>query len=163
MQQKSINAFAKSMFVLGCAYSFLTGLALADGSSSQTANKALDAASSEALQKTVIDLKNNSNRKALIKVSPDAQRADSQVQSLAGNAANTDAIYSLSSDIFEKIAQASGGDPAKMQEIMNQAKDNPKAFYEKYFGAQEKAKLRQVSGKISSSPTMAQPQSDPLE
>ncbi len=112
----------------------------------------LDPASTDALQKTVQDLKSSSNRAVLVKQDPQAQAADAQVQALAGNPATSDALYGLSADVFEKIVKETSGDPQKMQEIIAQAKTNPAAFYQRYFGAQDKAKLQDLSRSIATVP-----------
>lgn len=123
----------------------IPAVSLADG--------ALDPASTEALQKTMNLLQSDAVRQEAITKSPDAQAADAQVKAIGGNQANTEAIYQLSSEVFEQLVQQTGGDPVKMQAIIQQAKDNPKAFYEKYFSAQDKAKLQNLSVKISPAPS----------
>ena len=100
-------------------------------------------------------LQSDMGRQEAIGKSADAQAADAQVKAIAGNPANTDAIYQLSSEVFSKLVEQTGGDPEKMQAILTQAKDNPKAFYERYFSAQEKTKLQDLSGKISPAPAPA--------
>jgi predicted secreted protein len=115
----------------------------------------LDPASTEALQKIMNLLQSDTGRQDAVQKSPDAQAVDAQVKSLGGNPQNTDAIYQLSSEVFSKILEQTGGDVTKMQAIMRQAQENPKAFYDKYFSTQDKAKVEQIAGKISQSPSTA--------
>jgi hypothetical protein len=151
---KMTRTATRFLGVLCCSWMVANG-AFAGGASTQPDGAALDPASADALQKTLQDLQTGSDRDAIANKDPQAQAVNAQVQALAGNSANMDAIYGLSADVFEKIVKDTGGDVNKLQEIMNQAKMNPKAFYEKYFTAQEKAKLHELSGKISNSPTNA--------
>jgi len=111
----------------------------------------LDSASSDALQKTMSLLNSDIGRLQATHQSADAQAVDAQVKSLGGNPTNVDAIYGLASDVMNTVVERSGGDVTKMMKILQQAKDNPKGFYERYFSAEEKAKLRQLSKTISNS------------
>lgn len=115
---------------------------------------ALDPASTEALSKTQNLMTNPDLRNAAISKSPDAQLVDTQVQALGGNAANAESIYGLSSAVFEDIVKKTQGDPVKLQELLKQAKDNPKAFADQ-LSEKNKAALQDIAGKISDSPTTA--------
>lgn len=72
------------------------------------------------------------------------QQADQKVQALGLNEAQQAEFYAISSEVFQRLAQDADGDTAKMEEIMLSAQSNPKAFYEKYFTAAEKAKIQSL-------------------
>lgn len=89
----------------------------------------LDANSAQALKKTQQLLLDQQSRQAAIHENSQTQAADQQVQKITGgNAALNDSMYGLSADVVEDLAQMSGGDPVKMQEILAQAQANPQAF-----------------------------------
>ncbi len=84
------------------------------------------------------------------KAHPEAAKAHANVESLTGgNAQDTSDVYKLSSDIFESISKESGGDPAKMQELLAQAMKNPKAFAEK-LSPEQRAHLKSISTNVES-------------
>lgn len=107
----------------------------------------LDSASEEALAKTQALLRDPDQRAKATAATPQAQFVDKQTQSLAGTPENTNAIYDLSADIMESLALKTNGDPAKMKELLDQAKNDPKAFAEKLTPEQRK-KLQEISQKI---------------
>jgi hypothetical protein len=113
----------------------------------------LDSASTEALLKTQQLLQSPALRDKAIGESANAGMIDSQVKSLAGNAANTEAIYSLSSDVMAEIVKETHGDPAEMQKLLAKAKDNPKEFFE-HLSEKSRAAIQAVSKKVSDSPAM---------
>lgn len=117
----------------------------------------LDAASTEALQKTQDLLKNPNARKDAISKNPNAQMVDQQVKALGGTDSNTEELYGLSSDVFEDVVKMTNGDAEQMQQLLIKAKNDPKAFYES-LSDKNKAQFQEVSRKISNSPTMQQPQ-----
>jgi hypothetical protein len=126
----------------------------------QTGQAGMDPASSEALVRTQAMLRDPQQRAKATSETPQAQFVDKQTQSLAGTPENANAIYDLSADIMESLALKTNGDPAKMKEILDQAKNDPKAFAEKLTPEQRK-KLQEISQKIpvngSGSATHAKP------
>jgi hypothetical protein len=115
----------------------------------------LDAASGTALTETTRLLKSKTEREKAIKDNPNAQSVDQMVKSVGGSEGGTEAIYGMSSEVFENVAKEAAGDPVKMQEIITKANQDPKGFYEKYFTVEQKAKLQQMSKGLSTAPSMA--------
>lgn len=60
----------------------------------------------------------------------DAGKAAAQkaLEAVDGNADNMQELYTISADIMPILLQQTGGDPAKMQAIMQNAQANPEAF-----------------------------------
>lgn len=115
----------------------------------------LDAASDEALARTQAMLRDPQQRAKATSATRQAQFVDKQAQSLAGTPENTNAIYDLSADIMESLVLKTNGDPAKMKELLDQAKNDPKAFAEKLTPEQRK-KLQEISQKIPVNGSAAQ-------
>ncbi|MFL5815845.1 MAG: hypothetical protein ACJ763_19910 [Bdellovibrionia bacterium] len=107
----------------------------------------LDSASAEALTKTQALLRDPQKRAQAAAANPQAQFVDKQTQALAGSAENTNAIYDLSADIMESLVLKTNGDPAKMKELMDQAKNDPKGFTEN-LTPEQRQKLKEISQKI---------------
>jgi hypothetical protein len=107
----------------------------------------LDAHQQKGLQDTQNLLKSKAERDAYIKKHKNAQEADDKAGAIAGSGEGKEEIYDMSSQIFEKITQESNGDPAKMQKLLDDAQKNPEAFYNKYFTAEQKARLKKVADK----------------
>lgn len=114
-----------------------------------TAYAKLDAPQTEALQQTKDLLKDPSARQKAINKDPKAKDADDKVSALAGSSENKEEIYELASQLMEKIAQETNGDPDKMQKLMLEAQTNPQAFYNKYFNKDQKTKVRGIANKIT--------------
>lgn len=126
-------------------------LILASPRAMQAAEAGRDATSSEALEKTQALLKNPALREQALKADPHARAADSQARALEGNGIPANAIYDLSSEIFEDLVKEANGDPLKMQEILQQAQKDPKGFAER-MSEKNKRKLRDLSGKAIVAP-----------
>lgn len=131
------------LMVLGCFVSIQPGFCASAASS----NGELDAASDEALAKTQALLRDPNQRAQATGATQQAQFVDKQAQSIAGSPENANAIYDLSADIMESLVMKTNGDPAKMKELLDQAKNDPKAFAEKLTPEQQK-KLLEISRKI---------------
>jgi hypothetical protein len=138
--------FSISLFSLSAPFAF------ADDS----AGAGMDSASASALQDTMKDLNSPTNREGIIEKDPRAQAADQQLKSVAGgNPATAEAMYGLSGEVFDQIAKDSGGNVEQMNAIMKAAQANPAEFYQKYFNAESKGKVQELSRKISSEPGQA--------
>ena len=123
-----------------------------------TAYAGLDDNQKQGLQDTQKMLKSPSERQKAIAKDPKAREMDAKVDALAGTSENKEEMYGLASQLLEKIALKANGDPAKMQEMMLKAQQDPKAFYEEYFDESQKARVRGVANKIDSKkPTAAGP------
>ncbi|MBY0471433.1 hypothetical protein K2X30_09720 [bacterium] len=114
----------------------------------------LDAASSKALEQTQKLLTNRAQRGEVIKDSPSARSVDQQVHTLTGNPQTADEVYQLSAAILEDLVKETGGDPVKMQAIVNGAQTNPNAF-EHHISDQNRSALKTLERKISNDPTSA--------
>lgn len=105
----------------------------------------LDSATADALKKTQQILKEESlrNKEA---TSPEAKQSLDEVQRLGGDKENTEAIFSLSAEILGDLVKQSGGDSVKLQQLIAEAQQNPKAFMEKLTPSQ-KANLKSIAEK----------------
>lgn len=108
---------------------------------------ALDASSEEALRKTQEMLRDSNQRATVIQQSPDAQRNNTSLESMAGSKENTNAVYDLSADVFADLVKQSNGDPVLMQEKLEQAQKNPEAFL-RSLSADKRQRIESLAGKI---------------
>jgi len=83
----------------------------------------LDAASAEALSKTQEVLRDPDARGKFLREAPaQAAQVDRGVESMVGgDAAKKEEVYDLAADVFQDLVRQSGGDPAKMSEILQKA------------------------------------------
>lgn len=112
----------------------------------------VDPASLEALQKTQALLNDPALRDAFIQKSPNALMIDGQATSLTGNAATKESLYHISSQVFQDIFNATQGDVGKMQKMMVDAKNDPKAFFNSLSPESRKA-IEIISKQIEQAPT----------
>jgi hypothetical protein len=110
----------------------------------------LDKDQQEGLKQTQDLLNNPAERQKAVDADPHAKDVDNKVNALAGSKENKDEIYGIASEVFQKVAAESNGDPAKMQKLLEEAQKNPQAFYDKYFNDADKARVRGVANKIQS-------------
>jgi hypothetical protein len=113
-----------------------------------TQSHGLDADQQKGLDQTVNLLKSPQDRQKAIEHSDAAKDVDNKTSALAGSKKNKDEIYGISANVFEKVVKESNGDPEKMQRLMNEATANPEAFFNKYFGDGDKAKVRELATQI---------------
>lgn len=106
----------------------------------------MDASSEMALQQTQQLLENPNVRNEAIRKSDSAQAADAKLREVAGSEANTQEMYMLASQIFANMAKDSGGDPAKMQEMVQRAMSNPEAFANS-LTPEQRAQLKDLAAK----------------
>ncbi len=90
-------------------------------------------------------LRSTSQRQELISKDQKAKQVDQFASEVVGNdpALKSD-MYEVSADILKHVMQASDGDPAKAQELMQQAMKDPKQFL-KSLPAAEQEKIRQIA------------------
>ncbi len=102
----------------------------------------------DAALKDVQDLlRTESKRNEVIKVSPKAQQADDfALQAVGGNQALKNDIYDVSADVMATVKELSGGDAAKMNELLQKALQNPTAFL-KSLPPEQQAKIRDIAAK----------------
>lgn len=98
--------------------------------------------------KDVQDLmRNEARRNEAIKADPKAQQADNfALQAVGGNQVLKNDIYDVSADIMATVKSLSDGDPAKMNELLQKALQNPGAFL-KTLPADQQAKIRDIAHK----------------
>jgi hypothetical protein len=125
---------------------------------SNVSNAELDEHQKKGLKDTQDLLRNKKAREKAIGSDAKAKEADAKAGALAGSPENKEEMYDLAAQVMDKITTEANGDPEKMQALMLEAQKNPKAFYEKYFTAEQKANLRNLANKIEKS---QQPVSSP--
>lgn len=110
----------------------------------------LDSSSQEALEKTKALLKNRDAREKAAQESDASQKAHYQAKQLMGSQQGTDALYGLSAEVFEHIVKTTNGDSQKMQEMLQKAASNPKAFANS-LPPHLRQKIKDVSQKVPKS------------
>jgi hypothetical protein len=90
-------------------------------------------------------------------LTPEAKQMDARVQQVTGGSPKATAeVYDITADIFGNITKEAGGNPEKMQELVEKAMANPQAF-EASLTPEEKARIE----KLVESLTPRQPASAP--
>lgn len=103
----------------------------------------------QGLKDTQEFMKNSRERQEWIdKKGGKAKEVDQKVDALAGSKENKEEIYGIASEVMEKIANETKGDPEAMQKLLLEAQTNPQAFYQKYFDEKSKARVRGVAADI---------------
>lgn len=118
---------------------------MAHAQSSGRGAQPLDAASTEALQKTQNLLFNPEQRAQAMKNDPKALANDAKVKSSLGD--QTQPAYELSAQVLETIVKKTNGDPRQMQEIVNQLMTNPQLL-EQYLTPQQRDQIRSMASQI---------------
>lgn len=90
-------------------------------------------------------LKDSNQRQEVINSSQKAKLADDYGTTVVGKQ-NKEELYAVSSDLVPWLMEKSGGDPAKAMEMLNQAQQNPEAFYNS-FPESERKKIRELASK----------------
>lgn len=84
---------------------------------------------SDALAQAQAVLKDRVARDELFKKDPKARQADDFASTaVGGDAGAKDELYGISADIMAQLVKDGNQDPAKMQEIMKKALENPESF-----------------------------------
>lgn len=92
-------------------------------------------------------LRTQSKREEVIKADPKAQQADAfALQAVGGNQNLKNDVYDVSADIMATVQKLSGGDPAKMNALLQKALQNPGEFL-KSLPADQQAKIRDIAAK----------------
>lgn len=112
------------------------------------AHAELDANQQQGLKDTQNLLRDKKQREDYFKNNPQAREADTKAGALGGSPANKEEMYDISAELIEVIARETNGDPVKMETIMQEAQKNPKAFYEKYMSANQKARVKALAEKV---------------
>lgn len=103
----------------------------------------------QALRLTQEMLKDPATRQSEINKSPEGKAANAKVKEIAGSPENEQAIYELAASVFATMSDQAGGDPEKMQKILDEALRNPQGFAETWSPEQVK-KLEEISAKSNS-------------
>jgi hypothetical protein len=96
----------------------------------------LDSASLEALTRTQALLQDKGQRGEALKNNQQGQALDAQLSSLVGTGADKEAIYAIAAEVFAQLVQETGGDAAKMNQILEEAQRNPEEFAKRLNAAQ---------------------------
>jgi hypothetical protein len=108
----------------------------------------LDEFSNQALLETQHILVDQKSRQNAIAQSAASHQADSQVRSIAGNPQNVQQMYQISSDVFGDIVKKSQGNPAQVEETVDDLKSNPQNLYQN-ISENSRLKIKELSEKIS--------------
>jgi hypothetical protein len=88
--------------------------------------------------------------------SPEAEVAKQRaLAAVSGNPNSAQALYEISADIMPMLIQQSSGDPAKMQLLMQKAKDDPDGFLSS-LPLDLQAKIKKVAAAIESNQSVNQ-------
>jgi len=102
----------------------------------------------EALRKTQEVLRNQAERHKVLK-SPDAVNSAARVNELSGGDPEIEqGIWELAADLMPLLHEASGGDPAKMKQILEEARLNPQGFMNR-FPSSQRSKLSELASKLA--------------
>ena len=83
-----------------------------------------------ALEQTQKSMLDQNTRQKYLNENPAAMNAHKNAEALAGSEANVQEMYKVSSQIMQQLMTESGGDADKVQQLLEQAKQNPAAFLE---------------------------------
>ena len=92
------------------------------------AAQGLDPGSSDALNAVLQMLTDPAQRGAAIAADPGARAADSRIRALAGSETLMGDFYGLAAQIFDELTRASGGDLAKLRDMLARAQSDSAAF-----------------------------------
>jgi hypothetical protein len=108
------------------------------------AEEGLDAASMEALQKTQNLLNDREARDKAVAKDAKARDADQRAAQAAGSAENKERMYQLASDLMPGIASETGGDPEKMQKLVESLQRDP-ASLEQHLTTQQRLEIKRIA------------------
>ncbi|MGZ5051075.1 MAG: hypothetical protein ACXWF8_08530 [Methylobacter sp.] len=108
-----------------------------------------------ALQQTQDCLRNQNCAAASTDAGKEADRK--LLEAVAGNAGDKQALYNLSADVMAVLFQQSGGDPAKMQALLQNAQTDPERFLNS-LTPEMKAKIGNIASEIEKKQASGQKQ-----
>lgn len=109
----------------------------------------LDGASQEALKQTADVLKDPTKRDSAFAENPKYKEGEKGADLLfRGNEAQKLQLYEMAAEVLQKLAETTGGDPMKMQEIAAKAQQNPEKFMNEYFTDAQKKQVRELANQI---------------
>lgn len=98
-----------------------------------------------AIQEVQELLRSQSKREEVIKASAKAQQADQfALQAVGGNQNLKNEVYDVSADVMATVQKLSGGDPAKMNALLQKALQNPGEFL-KSLPLDQQTKIRDIA------------------
>ncbi len=101
-------------------------------------------------------LRTESKRNEVIKNDAKAQQADAfALQAVGGDKNLKNEVYDVSADIMATVQKLSGGDTAKMQQMLQKALQNPGEFL-KSLPADQQAKIRGIANQVEKNKSSAQ-------
>ena len=103
---------------------------------------------SSALQQTQDCLKNKTCDAA--KTSAGKAADQKALAAVAGNAGNQQELYNISADIMPFLVQQTGGDPVKMQALMQKAQTDPEGFFNS-LSPEIQAKIQSLANEVEKS------------
>lgn len=118
-----------------------------------SAHADLDNHEQQGLKDTKQLLTNPKERNEIIKTDKTASEVDKKVEALTGSGKDKEELYGIASEVMEKIAIESKGDSQKMQQLLLEAQANPQKFYEKYFSAAQKTRVKNLASEIEKKQT----------
>lgn len=118
--------------------------------------QALDRASTDALAATLRMLADPAARAQAIGATPGAAEADRQVQSLAGSPELVQEMYAVAAAALEDLVRSTGGDAARMGEVLERAKTDP-AVLARSLSPDTVRRLRELSAKLPNTTTPGRP------
>lgn len=113
-----------------------------------SAHAELDHHEQQGLKDTRQLLANPKERDQAIQKDKTALEVDQKVEALTGSGKDKEEIYGIASEVLEKIAAEANGDPQQMQKLLLEAQSNPQKFYEKYFNAAQKTRVKNLASEI---------------
>ena len=116
----------------------------------------LDQASEDALKDTKKLLTTPAERAKAIKGNQQAEEANRKAESIGGSPQNTQQIYNISADVFDKMIRDSGGDSTKVQEQLLKAQGNPEAFF-KNLSPEQRAAIEKLAKDIATRQSSGDP------
>lgn len=141
---KALKTKLAATLVSSVAACILVGAAIPAGAQSAKRTDE-DAATQQALRETQTLLTNPAERNKALEGDANAKAHDSKMKSNLGG--QTEEAYRLSSQVLETLVQKSGGDAAKMQEMVNQMMANPHAI-EQYLTTAQRDQIRKMASDI---------------
>ncbi len=112
----------------------------------------LASAEDQALEQTKNLLRDRDAREKSVKDTKGAKAMQDVKNLTGGDAVAEDEIYGLASDVMPILMEEAKGDPNKMMQILEEAKNNPEAFAKRWTPEQRK-RLKTLSEKLGTKST----------
>ncbi|MFN8792489.1 MAG: hypothetical protein ACK5Y2_13625 [Bdellovibrionales bacterium] len=127
---------------------FFSLLSMSLSSTNTFAQSEAPKSDADALRKTQEVLRNQEERHKALN-SPEAVNSAARVNELAGGDPEIEqGIWELAADLMPLLHEASGGDPDKMKQILNEARLNPNSFINR-FPSSQRSRLSELASKLA--------------